>query len=243
MCRNKESGWGGELTPAEQIQKAREEISVRLHAIVPCPHGTDVRDIVDTARSLETQTHPVTVHFVLVSNTPNSGRVFAALRKEFPPTSRLAWNVRIAHERDRDGRPLQRRFAVDLVANQLSPADCTYYAVMDPGAIAWSNLTAQLEEAVNGRLEQFFLVDPVHQCNYQFGSEDLNARVLGPIVHLQTHRFVGGSARAVRDEPLPDGGTISVPYDDVSDKIRKLVGDSGRLDFVRRMHDVCPPPQ
>lgn len=228
LCRHENSQWAKEVHPETRLTQARTEVTPKVHAIVHCPDGTTIDDILDTATSLEQQTLPVTTHFVLTGTKPSQMLVVTSLRRKFPITSKLSWNVRVIHEHG-----TTKGGAVDAVVKTLSLNDCSHYLVLDAGTIVWDSIAADLDAAINDRLERFLLLTPIDQQE-----EGRHPLQIGPIVQTRLHLMVHGNTPGEHD--LEDGTTIRVKS--VEEKLGLMATDDGTTHLIKRLSEVCPPP-
>lgn len=226
LCRAKDTEWGLGLSLRDKALKARDEVKVKITAIVVCDHNSKVEDILATTKSLENQNPPIDVHFALTSNKPQSSSVISALRKNFPQTGNLSWNVRLLYER-KEGRPLEKGPASDVVINNLSLKDSQFYLLIDPGAILWSSFSADIDSTINDKLDRFIFLHPVKQ-------ED--GKEIGPLVHTKTHLTVGGNAIAERT--LSDASIVKC--DSVYNKINLLAKDQNLSYLIKDLIQFCP---
>lgn len=229
MCRATDSGWGDNLILEQKLNKAREEVKIRLQAIVVCGPDSIVEDILTTAKSLKNQNPPIHTNFVLTSNKPKSATVISSLRKLFPQTSNLSWNVKLLYER-REGKPLEKGEASDTVIRNINRKDCQFYVLIDPGATVWDTFSADIDNAVNDRLERFVYLHPV--------KED-NGKEIGPVIHTLTHITVGGNALAERDIEI-DGKIETIQCNSVLSKIELLAKDQNLTYLIKDLYSLCP---
>lgn len=231
MCRASDSDWNSDenLTLEQKINKAREEIATKLQAVIVCDPNSTIDEIITTAKSLEKQNPPVDANFVLTSNKPKSASVISALRKEFPQTSNLLWNVKLCYDR-RDGHPLEKGEASDTAINTFNRKTCQFYVLIDPGATLWDTFSADIDSAINDRLERFIYLHPV--------KED-NGKEIGPVVHTLTHFTVGGNRLAERDLEI-DGQMQTCTFNSVYDKIKQLAQDQHTDFLIKDLYTLCP---
>lgn len=238
LCRNIDSNWARETPPEEQLGKAREECTIRCLAVVHVPHGATVEDVVVTADALAAQQLPPRLtEFVLVSNAPSSLKVITALRRRFPSESGFAWNVRVIARRN-EGKPVGRGEAIDDVVNSVRAADFNYYLAVDAGAKPRPSLIRDVDAAINDRLEQFLLLEPVVGRFNQVKDNLL----IGPLVQVRAHQTVRGNARAEYTYELDDGQVYTARCDTVEAKLIQLAGDQDKPEMVRSLSEICHTP-
>lgn len=220
MSRPHGSEWAAATPQEEWLAAARKEVATRFHVVAYAPEGTPVEAALATAGSALAQGAAVTV--VLTGGQPRPWRLIPLMQEAFPGRD---WNVRLVHERGPDGGPVTRGRAVDVVVNELRPSDAQFYLVVDAGAGVPPGLLAEVDAALNDRLERFLLL---------IGT-DAHPGV-GPLVQLRHHLRLGGNAEAERDAAH---GQV-VRCDTIEEKTSLLVPETGGL--VRTVGEFCPPP-
>lgn len=220
MNRPAGSEWERDAPQEEWVSKARAEVALKAHAVVYAPKGSDTDAVLKTVRSLANQSPNPAVTVVVTANQPRPGQLIPLLTKEFG--SGLAWNVKLLTERARDGTPVPRGRAVDAVVAELRPQDVQYYLAVDAGAECPPGLLAELDAALNDRLERFLLLIRSEECPG-----------VGPVVQVRLHHSLGGNAEAECD--LPGGGTVRT--DSLEEKVSVFVPETGGL--VRTVGEFC----
>lgn len=219
--RHADSPWAKATPPDRWADRVREDLRLRLHVVVPVMTGDTLDQILTTARSLEGMALPArAAHFVLNADGLRPGELVAALRACGPA---LAWNVRAVAERNPDGTRVDAGRCVDLVADGLDPRDANYYAVFRPGFAVPPSFAADLDEALNGRLERFVL---------------LRARADGQglVVQTKTHQLAGGN----RPSTFEREGADPVRADAVADKVRLMAAEDQVEFLIGDVTAVCP---
>lgn len=232
LCRATNSGWADDLTLEEKKEKAKKEVEIKLCAIVVVTPKTTIFDIIKTAKSLEEQVIPIDVNFVLTSNVPKSGDVISTLKKHFPSTSNLKWNVSLCFER-RNGKPLDKPRALDTIVRDLNDKDYQFYINIDAGAILNKDIVEKLNKYLHEDLGQFIYLREI------IDRDGIDEFSIGPVVHISTHKFVGGNAYAEHDLKLENGECKTIECNSVYEKIVYLAVDQNCQHLIKDLYEIC----
>lgn len=232
LCRANDSGWATDLTLEQKKVKVKEEVQIRLCAVIVVHNKTTIDDIIKTAKSLENQVIPIDSHFIITSNVPKSGDVISTLKKNFPGSSNLKWNVRLCFER-KNGKPLDKYRATDTIISELNQKDYQFYAMVDAGSVVPNDFSERLNKYINEDLGQFIYL---HEFIYLDNGIEYS---IGPVVHLALHRSVGGNAYAEHDIKTETGEVKTVKCDSVHEKILFLAIDQNCEHLIKDLYEVC----
>lgn len=210
--------WRPELGPDERKEAAREEVRVRLAAIIVCQDGAVTADwhtalqvsvlgLLDRVGSL-----PAFDEVILVDNQADIPRQelrerFLSVVHEVRPGLNPSYVRVIA--RNPDGSPLSFSRALDEGVKAVKFSH--FYTVLTPGAYMSSTMPLAIDLAINNGLEEFVVLTPA-------------AGIDGTTIHVLTHRDakVGGHTPVEYAHETADGQVESVVCTDVVDKIRWL---------------------
>lgn len=219
-------------SPAEgHAARVRGLVKTKFLVVVWVHPANDLLHLGGTLRSVATQPHPPAA--VEIVTTPDARvayrDVIGACEAAFGEA--LPWNVKLLPAGQDRGQ------AVDAAAAGHDPRDIAFYAAFDSGLELPPDLLGGVDRLLNDDLARFLYV-----ARYGFAG-----LVAGPVVHLLTHRQVGGHAKAFVDTTDADGVVTSRPCDSVESKIWLALESSGSqslaLSFfglLAKLGESCP---
>lgn len=216
MSRNRASSWASVYKPSEWATQARDEVRVRMHAIIIVNTEDTDATIIETAQALALQTLPlVGVHFVIRNG---AFKRTAHVRKLLESIPKLKWSIVTMLDTEINGAPPWFGRCIDEAIKRLNPTTCQYYVVVLPGKPIPKNMVEIVDRMLNDELRQFVMLTPQSGEFHQL------------VVSLAAHQKVGGFSLAERDDPNSESGTL--PCHHVWMKLAIIADEEGQQDFI-----------
>jgi hypothetical protein len=222
-CRNRDSEWARATPPEQYAEAVRQQVRVRYEAVVPVEQGDSADMVAAAVAGLARQRPaPLKVHVALLPNTLTPAQVIPRLRAL---GGDLEWAVLSVLPAGPAGHATEVHNAIDQAVKAMPPTTA-FYVVFRPGFEAPAQFAAELDAALNDRLERFLVLTPASR---EFGDQGL-------VVSVAMHGRVGGNAAATHH--TADGLTIAC--DAVEDKVLQMAIDDDSRHLVKCVEDVCP---
>lgn len=208
--------WGENVTKPERPKRVREEMAVRVDALVIIPSGLNFAALERTIRSLKSQTlRPNQVVFVSNQDAVPREQLIVFLRQN---CGDLNWKLTHIFLRKEDGSFMSKEEAVDIAFPGVTGE---YYVTASAGSVFPEGFIREIDVAINDHLERFSLLTPTPQGEFQ-------------VVLTAMHALpeIDGNRPIVRIE---DG--VETTMSDLNAKADHFVGGLG---LVKKVGDVCP---
>jgi len=220
-CRNKNTAWVDQYEPHQWEAQVREEIRIRMHAVVPVLKGSKLVDVIKTVDSLEKQKLPPrTVHVVLGSLEISRSELLKELKKLGPA---LVFKIVVlGYNLGPGSGVVSAEECIDEAVKLLKQEECNFYSVFYPGYVVPEDFVSSIDRAINEDLMQILMLEPTESGQ-------------GAVFSQRTHLKVQGNMPAEHD---PEDGSPIVQCNTLADKIRLMTKDQQHL--IKKATDLCP---